>query len=158
MITSWRSADQIQYDEGRLACVIHEDGYIRFYDISSKLLLDPDPLTSPYPSPIGDLSIDIKTLLEEPLLWASLGDTTISQIVQIQVISEALEVYAVFEGGQILVWKYLKDGASQTPMANTDPKLLDLSSVMIEGSKFSPRCLLSPKNGKLLALATSEVG
>lgn len=137
---------------------LHEDGLILFDDISPRLWVESEELRFPYPNPLSNISIDLKLILDEPLLWASLDDASSLSVQEITLIPEVLELYALFKTGQLLVWKYTDKPPVETPSSVSDQRLVDLSALRREPHSFVPSFLFTCKEGPCVAFATCEVG
>ncbi|KIM31698.1 hypothetical protein M408DRAFT_327156 [Serendipita vermifera MAFF 305830] len=147
-----------KYDTPLILIALNEDGIIHFDDISSRLWIESEPLKCPYPNPLFNLSIDLKRILDEPLLWATLEDASYNTVQDITFIPEALELYVLFKTGQLLLWKYVDQLPKKDTTVNSDEHLMDLSTLMKQPQSFNPQFLFSSKKGKCLAFATCEIG
>lgn len=140
-----------------MAFSLYADNIIRFDDLSSRLLVAEDPLELPYPNPLHELSIDLKAVLDDPLVWASMADATDPKVQSISFIPESLETYVLFVTGEIMTWRIIGTSASSS-QTSSDPRLIDLTPVASKQGIFSPYFLFNCKEGSSIAFSTSEVG
>jgi hypothetical protein len=148
---------QVKYEAPLLLTGLHEDGLIHIDDISPRLLVESEVLASPYPRHLSNLSVNLKGILEEPLLWASLDDASSLSVQGITFIPEALELCIVFKTGEILICKYHDEVPREGP-APESSYLVDLSTLTSKSHAFAPRFLFSCKEGACVAVATCDVG
>lgn len=115
-------------------------------------------LGSSYPQHLPNGSIDLKSILEEPLLWASLDDAASLSVLEITFVPETLELYVLYKTGEILVCKYQDAPRTDAPPIVVNPYLVDLSSLATKSHAFAPLFLFSCNEGTCVTLATCEVG
>jgi hypothetical protein len=145
-----------QYEPSRLLIALYKDGIVRFDDISqNKLLLD-DPLVLPYPDTLSYLSIDIRGLLDDPLLWASLNSAEEIKATQVSFLPGTLELFVTFSTGEVIAWKY-PDRPNDTPVPSDD-QWVDLSSLETGDTLFQPQFLFNCKEGPLGCFSACEAG
>ncbi|PVF93806.1 hypothetical protein CPB86DRAFT_84106 [Serendipita vermifera] len=147
----------LKYEPSHLLAALYTDGIIRFDDISQKNLMLEDPLTLPYPNPLFYLSIDLKSLLDDPFLWASLNSAEGIKADKIAFLSTTLEVLVTLSTGEIIVWKHLshpRDSSSYPSSAS----LVDLSSLEDRNSHFKPQFLFNCKEGPLRCFSACDAG
>ena len=166
----------MQFDYHRLLITHHSDQTVRFYDISSHLLLSTSPLKAEYPQIIPQLFIDVKVIIN--LLEEQLGDRKSPQIgytiKDVLFAKNALECVVVLDSGDVIWYKFKEAGSpSHVYFAqdeNMGPEILSLDHLVTAEQRrrscFHPICLvrrseasfgISPA-AKVTAVAFSDVG
>lgn len=143
----------------------HADLTIRFYDISSQLLLSMDPLKFEYPQVLPHLTLEVARFL--PLLPA----TEVIGIKSVHLASISSECVAVLSTGDVILWRLKeagKPGQTYNIPAEDAHLFVPLESFIRASerrlSSFHPVCLIRPPDVgpdasmEVTASALSDVG
>ena len=148
----------------RILVTYHRDLIIRFQDLTAKLLVSSAtmPLTSSFPNPIPQLTIDLTPVLSEPAIATRTSPRFFdsARIQSIELATESLECGVVLKTGEIALYR---PDHGETPSNSQnileDEELISLSHITPQpGRKFRPAFMLMPGRGSVCAFALSDIG
>jgi syntaxin-binding protein 5 len=151
----------VQFEPRRIAVTRNADLTIRFLDVSAQLLIPtpPSPFTSAFPRTLPLLSVDVLALAALPEVATHLpsGFAARTQINDVQLAIESLEVGLVLSGGEVLVYR-IADRQGATARQLSDKRLVSLEHVPVtDGLRFKPYFLVKAE-ALVTAFAMSDVG
>ncbi|KAG8950414.1 hypothetical protein FRC04_007429 [Tulasnella sp. 424] len=145
-----------KFDRHRLMILSHSDLTVRFYDISTQLLLSTEPLHFEFPQVLPHLTLELARFL--PLL----PSTDIIEIKSVHLASISTECAVVLNTGDVILWR-LREPGSPGQIYNTPSEdsqvFVPLEPFIRQSerriSSFHPVCLIRPPEAG--ADATMEV-
>ncbi|QRV80121.1 potassium voltage-gated channel family protein [Ceratobasidium sp. AG-Ba] len=148
-----------KFEPSRIVVGIHADNIVRFYDISSQLLLNPTPLRFEHPQSLPNLDIDPHWTLSHPLLSGFRRPD--GHVRSVHFAPSSLECAVVLGQGWVLAYKFAKAG-TQVPFEARviEDGVIDLSPMSFEDEeKFRPLCgIAEVRRGEVTCAALSDVG
>ncbi|KIO20138.1 hypothetical protein M407DRAFT_11057 [Tulasnella calospora MUT 4182] len=154
-----------KFDRHRMMIVSHSDLTVRFYDISSQLLLSTEPLRFEFPQVLPHLTLELARII--PLLPPV--DTL--EIQSVHLASISAECAVVLSTGHVAIWRLREPGSpSQTyNIPSEDSEVFVPLDPFVRRSEryvssFQPFCLIRPPETEadtsveVTASALSDVG
>ena len=151
----------MQFEPRRIVVTRNADLTIRFLDVSAQLLIPTPPslFTSAFPRTLPLLSIDVSALAGFPEIATHFpsGFAGQTQINDVQLAIQSLEVGFVLNGGEVLVYR-MADRQGVAARQLSDKRLVSLEHVPVtDGLRFKPYFLVKAE-GPVTAFAMSDVG
>jgi syntaxin-binding protein 5 len=160
MIISFQS----QYQPPRVSVTTHIDLTVGFEDISADLLINPDrsPMRYPFPRPLPDLTIDVMSILSDPLVLPRISPTVPRQarIDSIHIARESLECGMVLQTGEVIICRMRSNSHQITASREIpDSELIPLEHITpLAGRRFYPFLMLAAGRTRLTTFAISDIG
>lgn len=119
------------------------------------------PLRYGFPHPLTAFTIDLKSLLMNPLVSKRLSQTSIDQmrIHSVHVVQGSMEIVTSLENGMLVVYRLSDIHGPAARNEVTDKELLMVDDIATgAGGRFSPRFIFAPGVGTITACAVSDAG
>jgi syntaxin-binding protein 5 len=154
-----------KYQPRRILFTYNEDKTVRFFDLSTTLLIPPGdkPLEHAWPKPISSLTICLVDLLRDAsFAERSSMDPNQVSIQFVRVASEALEVAVSLNSGEVLVYT---TATRKSPDNSSSPKLVaDRGIVLLDHipclrrNRLKPFFMLPAGQSSVQTFAISDIG
>jgi len=154
-----------KYQPRKILFTHNEDKTVRFFDLSSTLLIPPEnePLKHAWPKPITSLTINIVETLRDASLSERLSTDPIQVSIQsVQVASEALQVAISLNSGEVLIYTSTTrktPGNSSSPKHITEREIVLLDHIpCLPRNRLKPFFMLCASHSLVQTLAMSDIG
>jgi len=154
-----------KYQPRKILFTHNEDKTVRFFDLSSTLLIPPEnnPLKHAWPKPITSLTINIVDTLRDARLSERLSTGPVQVSIQsVQVASEALQVAISLNSGEVLIYTSTTQkipGNSSSPKHSTDREIVLLDHIpCLPRNRLKPFFMLCAGRSLVQTFVLSDIG
>ena len=150
-----------KYQPRRVLYTYSEDKTVRFFDLSSTLLISPEnePLKHAWPEPIAPLTIRLTEILRNPVVAERLSTNPDQVSIQfVQAAAEALELAISLNSGEVLVYHNASRRSTNNP-SSPDSEIVLIDHIPSPSpSRLKPFFMLCAGQSRVQTFALSDIG